>query len=59
VLREEFLGAQASHDLDPLHVVVDVSGLGISGYDAADWLREHQHLDWGCPITAASKPLCL
>ena len=24
-----------------------VSGLGISGYDAADWLREHQHVDMG------------
>ena len=47
VLREEFLGAQASHDLDPLHVVIDVSGLDTSGYDAADWLREHQHLDMG------------
>jgi arginine decarboxylase len=47
VLREEFLGAEASHDLDPLHVVIDVSGLGISGYDAADWLREHQRVDMG------------
>jgi arginine decarboxylase len=47
VLREEFLGAQASHDFDPLHVVIDVSGLDTSGYDAADWLREHQHLDMG------------
>jgi arginine/lysine/ornithine decarboxylase len=47
VLREEFLGTQASHDLDPLHVVIDVSALGISGYDAADWLRENQHVDMG------------
>ena len=47
VLREEFLGAEASHDLDPLHVVIDVSDLGISGYDAADWLRENHHLDMG------------
>ena len=47
VLRDEFLGAEASHDLDPLHVVIDVSELGISGYDAADWLREHQRLDMG------------
>jgi arginine decarboxylase len=47
VLREEFLGAEASHDLDPLHVVIDVSGLGISGYDAADWLREHHRVDMG------------
>jgi arginine decarboxylase len=47
VLREEFLGTDASHDLDPLHVVIDVSGLDISGYDAADWLREHQRVDMG------------
>jgi arginine decarboxylase len=47
VLRDEFLHAEASHDLDPLHVVIDVSGLGISGYQAADWLREHAHLDMG------------
>jgi len=47
VLREEFLGAQASHDLNPLHAVIDVSALGVSGYDAADWLREQQRLDMG------------
>lgn len=47
VLRDEFLGAEASHDLDPLHVVIDVSELGISGYNAADWLRQHQRLDIG------------
>lgn len=47
VLRDEFLSAEASHDLDPLHLVIDVSGLDISGYDAADWLREHQHIDMG------------
>jgi arginine decarboxylase len=47
VLREELLGAEASHDLDPLHVVIDVSGLDVSGYDAADWLREHQRIDMG------------
>jgi arginine/lysine/ornithine decarboxylase len=47
VLREEFLGAEASHDLDPLHVVIDVSGLDINGYRAADWLREHERIDMG------------
>jgi arginine decarboxylase len=47
VLREEFLGAEASHDLDPLHVVIDVSGLDINGYDAADWLREQHRIDMG------------
>ena len=47
VLWEEFLGTQASHDLDPLPVVIDVSALSIGGYDAADWLRENQHVDMG------------
>jgi arginine decarboxylase len=47
VLREELLGAEASHDLDPLHVVIDVSGLDVSGYDAADWLRDHKRIDMG------------
>jgi arginine/lysine/ornithine decarboxylase len=47
VLHDEFLGVEASHDLDPLHLVIDVSGLGTSGYDAADWLREHQRIDMG------------
>jgi arginine decarboxylase len=37
VLRDEFLGAEASRDLDPLHVMIDVSGLDINGYEAADW----------------------
>src|SRR5256714_4562064 len=47
VLRDEFLDSEASHDLDPLHVVIGVSDLGVSGYDAADWLREHQRIDMG------------
>jgi arginine/lysine/ornithine decarboxylase len=47
VLRDELLGVEASRELDPLQVVIDVSGLGISGYAAADWLREHQQVDMG------------
>jgi len=47
VLRDEFLGAQASHDLDPLHVVIDVAGLGVNGYAAADLLRKNRHIDMG------------
>jgi arginine decarboxylase len=46
-LAGQFLGAEASHDLDPLHVVIDVSDLGVTGYDAADWLRENHRLDMG------------
>jgi arginine/lysine/ornithine decarboxylase len=47
VLRDELLRAEASHDLDPLHVVIDVAELDINGYDAADWLREHRRVDMG------------
>lgn len=47
VLEEELLGAEASHDLDRLQVLITVSGLGISGYQAADWLRANCNLDVG------------
>jgi arginine/lysine/ornithine decarboxylase len=45
VLHEELLGREASHDLDELHLLIQVDPLGISGYQAADWLREHEHID--------------
>jgi arginine/lysine/ornithine decarboxylase len=47
VPREEFLGTEASHDFDPLHVVIDLAELEVSGYDAADWLREQHGIDMG------------
>jgi arginine/lysine/ornithine decarboxylase len=47
VLHDELLREQASHDLDLLHVLVDVSDLGITGYQAADWVRAHRNLDLG------------
>jgi arginine/lysine/ornithine decarboxylase len=47
VLEEELLGAESSHDLDRMQILMDLSGLGISGYQAADWLREHQRIDVG------------
>jgi arginine/lysine/ornithine decarboxylase len=43
----ELIRAEASHDLDPLHVLIDVAGLGISGYQAADWLRATCRIDVG------------
>ena len=52
VLEDELLGAEASHDLDRLHVVIDVAATGISGYQAVDWLRENGQLDMGSVITA-------
>jgi arginine decarboxylase len=47
VLDEELLGAEASHDLDRLQVLIDVSATGTSGYQARDWLREHCRIDVG------------
>ncbi|WP_250033771.1 hypothetical protein [Paractinoplanes maris] len=37
------MGAQ----LDPLRLTIDVRGLGISGYQAAEWLRAVSHVDMG------------
>ncbi|MDQ0744323.1 arginine decarboxylase [Clavibacter sp. B3I6] len=45
VLEEELLAAESSHELDVLHVLIDLSDLGISGYQAADWLRSERRLD--------------
>ncbi|ORW00035.1 aminotransferase class I/II-fold pyridoxal phosphate-dependent enzyme [Mycobacterium kyorinense] len=47
VLEDELLGVEASHDLDRLQVLLDVSATGTSGYQARDWLREHRYLDVG------------
>jgi arginine/lysine/ornithine decarboxylase len=47
VLGDELTRAEASHDFDPLHVLIEVSGLGISGYQAADWLRAEAGVDVG------------
>ncbi len=45
--EEEFVGPATASSLDPLKIVMDVSDLGISGYQAADWLREHQRVAVG------------
>ncbi|MDB5325242.1 MAG: lysine decarboxylase [Phycisphaerales bacterium] len=47
VLHDELLHEQASHDLDLMHVLIDVSDLGITGYQAADWVRAHRNIDFG------------
>jgi arginine decarboxylase len=43
----EFTGPDLAHAIDPLKMVIDLADLGISGYQAADWLREHQHVTVG------------
>lgn len=47
VLDDVLLGAEASHDLDRMQVLVDVAATGTSGYQARDWLREQRCLDVG------------
>jgi arginine/lysine/ornithine decarboxylase len=47
VMGDEFVGPGLASSTDPLKIVLDVSGLGISGYQAADWLREHQRVTVG------------
>lgn len=41
----DFCGPDLAAQFDPLPVVIDLTGLHISGYDAADWLREHHRID--------------
>ncbi|MFD1656767.1 aminotransferase class I/II-fold pyridoxal phosphate-dependent enzyme [Streptomyces caeni] len=43
--RDDLVGPRLAADHDPLPVVIDVSGLGTSGYRAADWLRAEHHID--------------
>jgi lysine decarboxylase len=47
VLDDELIGVEASHDLDCLQILLDLSATGTSGYQAADWLREHKQIDVG------------
>jgi arginine decarboxylase len=47
VLEDELVHAEASHDLDILHIMIDVSELGISGFQATDWLRDNCRIDMG------------
>jgi len=42
---DEYVASGLAADLDPLPAVIDLHELGVSGYDAADWLRRHHHLD--------------
>ncbi|MFG1792603.1 aminotransferase class I/II-fold pyridoxal phosphate-dependent enzyme [Nocardia sp. NPDC049149] len=47
VMEDELLGVEASHDLDRMQLLMDVSATGATGYEAADWLRAHRHIDVG------------
>ncbi|MEU0157706.1 ornithine decarboxylase [Streptomyces sp. NPDC006261] len=43
--RADFCGPGRAFDMDPLQVIVDITGLRISGYGAADWLRQHHRIN--------------
>ncbi|MFH9468911.1 aminotransferase class I/II-fold pyridoxal phosphate-dependent enzyme [Streptomyces clavifer] len=43
--RADFCGPGRAADMDPLQVIVDITGLHISGYSAADWIREHHRVN--------------
>ncbi|NSC25001.1 ornithine decarboxylase [Streptomyces albus subsp. chlorinus] len=43
--RADFVGEGLAADLDPLPVVIDLAELPLTGYQAADWLREERHID--------------
>ncbi|NOU95297.1 aminotransferase class I/II-fold pyridoxal phosphate-dependent enzyme [Paenibacillus sp. LMG 31456] len=42
---EEILGTEATYDYDPTKVNIHVRHLGITGYDAENWLREHYNIE--------------
>lgn len=43
--REDFCGPGRAADMDPLQVIIDISGLGTTGYRAGDWLREQHRIN--------------
>ncbi len=43
--EEDFAGPGKAAEFDPLQLIIDISGLGIDGYHAADWLRDQHHID--------------
>ncbi len=42
---EDLLGEEATHDYDPTKLTIHVRHLGMTGYDAENWLREHYKLE--------------
>jgi arginine/lysine/ornithine decarboxylase len=47
VLGDEVIGPGRAHARDPLKITIDVRGLGITGYQAAEWARSNCHVDFG------------
>ncbi|MFC9927730.1 aminotransferase class I/II-fold pyridoxal phosphate-dependent enzyme [Streptomyces sp. NPDC127190] len=57
VMGGEVIEEGLAAEFDPLKIVIDVRGLGISGMQATEWLREHCHVDMGgsdtCRVNAS------
>ncbi|MFD0317747.1 aminotransferase class I/II-fold pyridoxal phosphate-dependent enzyme [Streptomyces flavalbus] len=51
VMGPEVVDEGMAAELDPLKISVDVRELGISGMQAAEWLRAHCHVDFGASDT--------
>lgn len=47
VMGQEFVRSGMAAAIDPLKVVIDLDELGVSGYQAADWLRENERVTLG------------
>ncbi|MEV8565483.1 ornithine decarboxylase [Streptomyces sp. NPDC051322] len=43
--RADFCGPGRATDMDPLQIIVDITGLGVSGYRAADWIRAQHRIN--------------
>jgi arginine/lysine/ornithine decarboxylase len=57
IMGGEVIEEGLAAEFDPMKIVMDVRGLGISGMQAAEWLRTHRHVDVGgsdsCRISAS------
>ncbi|MFF8953577.1 aminotransferase class I/II-fold pyridoxal phosphate-dependent enzyme [Streptomyces sp. NPDC014940] len=57
VMGEDIVREGLVAEFDPLKIVVDVRGLGVTGMQAAEWLRANRHVDVGgsdsCRISAS------
>ncbi|MFE4257254.1 aminotransferase class I/II-fold pyridoxal phosphate-dependent enzyme [Streptomyces sp. NPDC056883] len=43
--REDFCGPGKAADMDPLQIIIDISAWELTGYKAADWLRENHRIN--------------
>ncbi|HEV7527879.1 MAG TPA: DegT/DnrJ/EryC1/StrS family aminotransferase [Solirubrobacteraceae bacterium] len=45
VASERLATVRGVHGVDPTHVMIDTSSVGLTGYEADDWLRDECHID--------------